>query len=143
MFCNASINANACAVAMTQPQTNRTKMKAKKLQTPHEKARHGGGKSAAKAKIAKKVNVLKRKGKLGLLLGHSVISVMRAMGKHGWKFDDAKAALDKAKIPAAEHTIRRALKRGQNGELRIAPVSAKDLAALKASPVKAKAMNAA
>lgn len=72
------------------------------------------------------------KGKLGSLLGHSVISVMRAMGKHGWDFEQAKAAIDKAKIPAAEHTIRRALKRGKNGEMRIAPVSAKELATLKA-----------
>ena len=55
------------------------------------------------------------------------------MGKAGWDFGQAKAAMDKAKIPAANHTIRRALKRGQDGEMRIAPVSAKELAPLKAA----------
>lgn len=125
---------------------NETKMKTeknKKFQTPHEVAKHGDTKPAAKKKA---VNGAVRKGKLGSLLGQSVISVMRAMGKHGWTFDEAKAALDKANISAATHTIRRALKRGQNGELRIAPVSAKELEALRGTPAKkskSKAQNAA
>jgi len=114
--------------------------KNKTFQTPHEKAKHGGTKPATKEQVdtnprepkKQAANGAVRKGKLGSLLGHSVISVMRAMGKHGWTFDQTKAALDRAKIPAAEHTIRRALKRGQRGELRIAPLTAKALIVLKA-----------
>ena len=88
-------------------------------------------KTAKQKKKIKAVNGAPKKGKFGLLLGHSVISVLRAMGKAGWEFDDAKAAMNNAKIPAADHTIRRALKRGQNGELRIAPVTTKELATLR------------
>ncbi|MHC1769011.1 MAG: hypothetical protein AB9869_32795 [Verrucomicrobiia bacterium] len=70
------------------------------------------------------------KGKFGSLLGYSVVSVIRAMGKAGWDFAQAKAALDKAAIPAATHTIKIALRRGRNGEKRIAPLSPAELAPL-------------
>jgi len=83
------------------------------------------------------------KGKLGELLGHSVVSVVRAMGKAGWDFDTAKAALEKAGVAAAEHTIRVGLKRGRDNDpkRRIAPLSAKELDTLRATP-KVKAKNA-
>ncbi len=73
------------------------------------------------------------KGKLGSLLGHSVISVVRAMGKHGWDFEQAQAALKKAGITAKEFTVKRALKRGANNDKtrRIAPITAKELETLK------------
>lgn len=72
-----------------------------------------------------------RKGKLGAVLGHSVVSVIRAMGKAGWDFETAKAALVKAGVEAAEHTIRIGLKRGRDGQKRIAPLSAKELDTLR------------
>lgn len=109
-----------------------------KFQTPHEKKvaavtapPEKKPKAANKMKPAAK-NGAPRKGKLGSLLGHSVISVLRAMGKAGWDFEQAKAAMDRAKIPAATHTVRMALKRGRDGEKKIAPLSAKELATLKA-----------
>jgi len=104
-----------------------------KFKTPHEKkATAKAQKPTKKPKAKTKPNGAPRKGKLGSLLGHSVISVVRAMGKAGWEFDAAKAALDKAKIPAATHTIRMALKRGRDGQKRIAPLSKKELEPLKA-----------
>ena len=71
------------------------------------------------------------KHRLGELLGHPAVTVIRAMGKAGWTFDDAEAALKKAKIRAAEHTIRVALMRGRNGEKTIAKVAAKELNSLR------------
>jgi len=123
---------------MKKSATDKAIDSAAKKKTPHEqkvealtatpvvKAKQPKPDKAAKSKPAD----VQRKGKLGALLGHSVISVLRAMGKAGWDFDAAKAALDKAKIAAADHTIRRALKRGRNGEMRIAPLGKKELAAL-------------
>ena len=101
--------------------------KANGFQTPHDKKRH-----AKSVKKAKGTN--KKSGKLGQVLGHSVLSVIRCFGKAGWDFDTAKAALKKAKIQAADHTIRVGLKRGRNGDKtrRIAPLSAKELDSLKA-----------
>src|SRR5438045_1222224 len=74
-----------------------------------------------------------KKGKLGALLGFSVISVIGAMGREGWDFDQAEAALKKAKVPAKQHTIKMALKRGRDGEKAIAPVTAKQLDSLRAA----------
>jgi hypothetical protein len=116
-----------------------TTLKAKR-RSQIDRAIDRAAKKNAKAKVTKKAKASKkhnvhngavRKGKLGSLLGHSVISVMRAMGKHKWTFDQAKAAVDKAKIKAADHTIRRALVRGQRGQLRIAPLTSKQLATLR------------
>src|SRR4051794_29980704 len=70
------------------------------------------------------------KGKLGALLGFSVISVIRAMGREGWDYKQAEAVLKTAKIPAKQHTIKMALKRGRDGTHAIAPVTAKELNAL-------------
>ena len=86
-----------------------------------------------KAKTTRKTPQPTAKGKLGAVLGFSVISVIRAMGREGWDFEQATAALKKAKIPAKEHTVRMALKRGRDGEKAIAPVTAKQLASLRAT----------
>lgn len=74
------------------------------------------------------------KGKLGSLLGHSVISVVRAMGKNGWTEEEATAALKKAGIMPATRTIRNALRRGKKNDKtrRIANLTAKQLASLRA-----------
>jgi hypothetical protein len=94
------------------------------------KKKNGTVKTTKKKTTTKAVT----KGKLGSLLGHSVISVVRAMGKTGWDFEAAKAALDKAGVKAATRTIQNALRRGKqnDGSRRIAPLSAKQLATLKA-----------
>lgn len=110
-----------------------TKSKTTKFKTPHETKQTAKPAQPAKAKPASKP----RKGKLGELMGYSVVSVIRAMGKAGWDYETAKAALDKAGIEAAQHTIRVGLKRGRDGQKRIAPLSAKELNTLRATPAKA------
>src|SRR5688572_6518360 len=95
----------------TQTATTETAVTKKELAALKAKRRSEGrptAKTTKKDKAAK--NGLVRKGKLGSLLGHSVISVMRAMGKHGWNFEQVQEALAKNKIEAADHTVRRALK---------------------------------
>jgi hypothetical protein len=83
------------------------------------------------------------KGKLGSLLGHSVVSVIRCLGKNGWTFDHAEEALKKAGIAAATHTIKIGLKRGRDGQKRIAPLSAEELETLRIGPAKKKAKRGA
>ena len=66
-----------------------------------------------KKKAAVEVSV-SNKGKLGSLLGHSVISVMRAAGKHGWTPAELKAALEAqvgktVVVMPAEDTIKLAI----------------------------------
>lgn len=73
---------------------------------------------------------IRTKGKLGQLLGHSVISVMRALGKHGADFKQISAVLKAHKIEAAERTIRGAIRRGKKGESKIADLPEKDIKAL-------------
>lgn len=111
--------------------------KAKKFQTPHE-AKPAAKANADKVKPTKSAKA-PRKGKLGELLGYSVVSVIRAMGKNGWDFETAKAALGKAGIEAAQHTLKVGLKRGRDGQKKIAPLSAKELDTLRVAPAKAKA----
>lgn len=72
-----------------------------------------------------------KKGKLGALLGFSVISVIRAMGREGWDYKQAESALKTAKISAKQHTIKMALKRGRDGTHAIAPVTARQLSGLR------------
>lgn len=71
------------------------------------------------------------KGALGQILGHSVISVMRAMGRAGWSFETIQASVAAQKIEAAERTIRGAIRRGKAGEKRIAELTAAQLNSLK------------
>lgn len=124
--------------------------KNKKFQTPHEaklsaaKASAQPAKADAKAPAPKQPAKTKpaskpRKGKLGELLGFSVVSVIRAFGKAGWDYETAKAALEKAKVEAAVHTIRVGLKRGRDGQKKIAPLSKTELEGLRATPAKANA----
>gem|GEM_PF-4581156 len=112
---------------------------APKFQTPHEKAKSAPRpKQPVKARAKKSAKSIKpRKGKLGLLLGHSVVSVIRAMGKAGWTYETARAALDKAGIEAATHTVKVGLKRGRDGQKRIAPLTEKQLQSLKVKPTTA------
>jgi hypothetical protein len=118
--------------AKRNTETNmKSKTTAAKSQTPSEKAKTSP-KPPKKADATPAKSITPRKGTLGLLLGHSVVSVIRAMGKNGWTYETARAALDKAGIEAATHTVKVGLKRGRDGQKRIAPLSAKDLAALKA-----------
>jgi hypothetical protein len=70
------------------------------------------------------------KGRLGLLLNHSVISVLRAMGRHGWDEWKAVRALKLHKIEASESTIKRALRKGSKGMGNIAPITLKQLETL-------------
>jgi hypothetical protein len=119
-------------------ETTRTK-----FQTPHERAKTVPPAEKAKTKkaVTKKATGKKvvrpeakpRFGKLGELLGYSVISVIRAMGKAGWDFDTARAALDKAGVEAAKHTLKVGLKRGRDGQKFIAPLSNKQLDSLRAA----------
>lgn len=109
------------------------------FQTPHEKAKSTPPTDKAAAKKAAPKAADTRKGKLGELLGFSVVSVIRAMGKAGWDYDTARAALDKAGIEAARHTVRVGLKRGRDGQKRIAPLTAKQLDPLRAKPSAKKA----
>ena len=76
------------------------------------------------------------KGRLGAILGHSVVSVVRAMGKHGWELSDAKTVLDHLKIPIRPHTLRMALKRGRDNDKtrRIAKLSKPQLDSLRVTP---------
>lgn len=86
------------------------------------------------------------KGKLGVLLGCSVISVMRAMGKHGWQLAEVQASLaahvgkDGLALLPKEHTMKLALKRGRDEAKgidtgrKVAPLSAKQLEALRVTP---------
>jgi hypothetical protein len=90
-----------------------------------------GAKSTKKATKKAKTDI-PRRATLGSLFGLSVVSVIRAMGKAGWNYEKAKAALDSAKIPAADHTIRIGLKRGRDGEKKIASLNAKEWALLRA-----------
>jgi hypothetical protein len=83
-----------------------------------------------KAPKNSKPNRVKR-ARLGTLLGHPAIHVVRAMGKAGWSFEDAQGALKRARIKAAEHTVRVGLMRGRNGQKTIAKVSAKELNSLR------------
>ena len=107
-----------------------------KFQTPHEKAKTTPQPKKAKTPAKHAKVKAPRKGKLGVLLGHSVVSVIRAMGKNNWTYEAARAALDQAGIEAATHTVKVGLKRGRDGDKqkRIAPVSAKQLQSLKAKP---------
>jgi hypothetical protein len=50
------------------------------------------------------------RARLGEFMGHSVVSVIRAMGAAGWTFKEAQAAL--AKVAPAENTIRIQLRAG-------------------------------
>lgn len=113
--------------AISQMKTmNKTVQKAaQQFKKPYEKAR--AAKKGAKAKA-------KTKGKLGQILGFSVISVIRAMGKAGWKFDEAQNALAQLKIAAKPHTVRMGLLRGRKNDKtrKIAPLSAKQLNTLRA-----------
>jgi hypothetical protein len=128
-------------------KTTETKKQVPAFQTPHEKARHGTpAKAATKKQEAKPKKAAKqqpkpakkaktpRKGKLGELLGYSVVSVIRAMGRAGWDYETARAALEAQGVEAADHTVKVGLKRGRDGDKTrfIAPVSAKQLASLKA-----------
>jgi hypothetical protein len=102
-----------------------------KFQTPHEKTKATAPADKSQTKQSTTKPSMVRKGKLGELLGHSVISVIRAMGKAGWDYDTARAALDKAGIEAAQHTVKVGLKRGRDGQKRIAPLSTKQLESLR------------
>lgn len=92
------------------------------------------------------VVVATSKGKLGSLLGHSVISVMRAMGKHGWTLDELQEAVsahvgqDGLLLMPKAHTMKLALKRGRDEAKgidtgrKVAELSAKELDALRVTP---------
>lgn len=76
------------------------------------------------------------RGKLGSILGHSVVSVIRAFGKAGWDFETAKASLQKVGVTAAERTIKIGLMRGHknDGTRRIANLTKAQLDSLKVTP---------
>jgi uncharacterized OsmC-like protein len=81
--------------------------------------------------IKKKKHVTPRKSQLGSLLGCSVVSVIRAMGKAGWDYETARAALNNARIRPATHTVKIGLKRGRDGQKRIAPLTKAQLNTLR------------
>jgi hypothetical protein len=80
------------------------------------------------------------KGKLGAILGHSVVSVIRAWGKAGWSVQEAQLALSALKIEAAPHTIKGGLLRGRqaDGTRRIAELTKAELDSLHVAVPKAK-----
>lgn len=81
--------------------------------------------SMSKNKNSEKTEEAPKLGKLGGFLGHSLTSVIRAMGKLGWEYWEAVNVFASEKIPVAENTVRIQLaagKRGQGGEP--APISA-------------------
>ena len=51
-----------------------------------------------------------------LVFGHKLTSVIRWMGKEGWKFDEARKAMDGLEIAVADATIRCQLTAGKNGK---------------------------
>jgi len=64
-------------------------------------------------------------------MGHSIVAVIRAMGKAGWEFKEAQAALAAKKITPAENTIRIQLRAGAKGLGQPAEIPSKDLEALR------------
>jgi hypothetical protein len=80
------------------------------------------------------------KGKLGQILGHSVVSVIRALGKAGWELDEAQDTLQHLRISAKPHTIKMGLKRGRDGDKtrKIAPLTTKQLNSLRVAKPAAK-----
>jgi hypothetical protein len=100
----------------------------------------------AKTNTEETVVVVGSKGKLGVLLGCSVISVMRAMGKHGWTVPEITAAVaaqvgkNGLELMPKEHTIKLACKRGRDEakgidtQRKVADLSKKALEALRVTP---------
>jgi hypothetical protein len=79
-----------------------------------------------------------RLGKLGGYLGHTVVSVIRTLGKAGFVFADTRAAFDRLGIAAADQTLRIQLKVGRDGLGSMADLSVAQLATFK-TPKAAKA----
>lgn len=73
-------------------------------------------KSMSKNKKTEKTETNGRPGKLGGYKGHSVTSVVRAMGKAGWTLDEARTFFEKKDIAVADTTIKIQLRAGVKGE---------------------------
>ena len=71
------------------------------------------------------------RARLGEFMGHSVVSVIRAMGAAGWNFEEAQTALAKAKLSPAENTIRIQLRAGRLKLAEPADIDSKELKALR------------
>lgn len=71
------------------------------------------------------------RARLGEFMGHSVVSVIRAMGAAGWNFEEAQTALKKAKLSPAENTIRIQLRAGRMKLAKAADIDPKELKALR------------
>jgi len=87
------------------------------LETKHSQKQRKENDSMSKKSTA--TEEAPKLGKLGGFLGHSLTSVIRAMGKAGWEYWEAVHVFESEKIPVAENTIRIQLaagKRGQGGE---------------------------
>lgn len=91
--------------------------------------------SKTTTKAAKKAvsNDEPKLGKLGGYLGHTVVSVIRTLGKAGWDFKTTRAAFDTAGIQAADQTLRIQLKTGRDGKGSYAPLTQKEIATLRGS----------
>ena len=90
-------------------------------------------KTAATKRTPKdKSNAEPKLGKLGGYLGHTVVSVIRTLGKAGFDFKMARAAFDRLQIAAADQTLRIQLKAGRDGVGSLAELTVKELAAFKA-----------
>jgi len=81
---------------------------------------------------ASKVTQGDRGGKRYELFGHAITGVLRAMGKAGWKFADARKALNVLGIECADATLHAQLRAGVKGERGDpAPLTAENFQALK------------
>jgi len=76
-------------------------------------------------------------GKLGGYLGHSVVSVIRTLGKAGLTFKEIRAGFDKQGVVAADQTIRIQRKCGVDGVGSQAELTVKQIAQLKGKVPKA------
>jgi hypothetical protein len=74
-------------------------------------------KKAKKAKKEKKEGGTPgtRTGALGLLLGFSVASTIRTLGKAGWTYAEVKALMEKEKVTSSDQTIKLNIYRGAKG----------------------------
>lgn len=57
-----------------------------------------------------------KESKRSKLYDHPITSIIRWMGKEGWKFDEAKAAFTRLDISVADGTIRTQLRSGVRGD---------------------------
>lgn len=89
------------------------------------------GKSASKSTESKESNGNGNPGKLGGWRGHSVTSVIRALGKAGWSITEVREFCKQQRIDAAENTMKIQVQRGRTGEGDPAPIAKAELEKLR------------